>query len=98
MSRSRRPTPCSFASLGAGRGMSPQRLPSLKAREVIRTLEKAGFVVTRSKGSHHRLVHHADPSRATTVSVHKGKDIPRGTLSDIIEQAGLTEEEFLALL
>lgn len=78
--------------------MNARRLPSLKAREVICALEKAGFVVTRSKGSHHRLVHHADPTRATTVSVHKGRDIPRGTLSDIIEQAGLTEDEFLALL
>ena len=78
--------------------MSPHRLPSLKARAVIRALERAGFVVIRSKGSHHRLVHATDPTRATTVSVHKGKDIPRGTLGDIIEQAGLTENEFLDLL
>ena len=78
--------------------MSPRRLPALKARDVIRALERAGFVVTRSKGSHHRLVHATNPTRATTVAVHKGKDIPRGTLGDIIEQAGLTEEEFLDLL
>ena len=78
--------------------MSPHRLPSLKSRAVIRALERAGVVVIRSKGSHHRLVHATDPSRATTVFVHKGKDIPRGTLGDIIEQAGLTEEEFLDLL
>lgn len=78
--------------------MSPQRLPALKAREVIRALEKAGFVVTRSKGSHHRRVHAEDASRATTVSVHKGRDIPKGTLADIIEQAGLTVDEFLELL
>ena len=78
--------------------MSPRRLPALKAREVIRALERAGFVVTRSKGSHHRLVHANEPARATTVPVHKGHDIPRGTLGDIIEQAGLTEDEFLDLL
>jgi len=78
--------------------MNARRLPSLKARMVIRALEKAGFVATRTKGSHRRLIHSSDPSRATTVSVHKGKDIPRGTLADIIEQAGLTEEEFLNLL
>ena len=78
--------------------MNPRRLPSLKSREVIRVLAKAGFRITRSKGSHHRLVHPTNPTRATTVSVHKGKDIPRGTLADIIEQAGLTEEEFLKLL
>ena len=78
--------------------MSPHRLPSLKSRAVIRALERAGFVVIRSKGSHYRLVHATNAARATTVSVHKGKDIPRGTLGDIIEQAGLTEEEFLDLL
>ena len=78
--------------------MTSQRLPTLKSREVIRALEKAGFVVTRSKGSHHRRVHSDDAARATTVSVHKGKDIPRGTLADIIEQAGLTVDEFLELL
>ena len=78
--------------------MSPRRLPSLKARDVIRALEKAGFVITRSKGSQHRLVHIAEPSRATTISVHKGKDIPRGTLAAIIDQAGLSEDEFMDLL
>lgn len=78
--------------------MSPRKLPMLTARAVIRALAKAGFVITRSKGSHHRLVHNSDPSRATTVSVHKGKGIPRGTLADIIEQAGLTEDEFMDLL
>ena len=34
----------------------------------------------------------------TTVSLHKGKDIPRGTLHAIIGQSGLTVDEFLALL
>jgi predicted RNA binding protein YcfA (HicA-like mRNA interferase family) len=74
------------------------RLPALKAREVMRALENAGFVIVRSKGSHTRLVHRDDPSRATTVSDHKGRDIPRGTLRDIINQAGLTVDEFLELL
>jgi len=32
------------------------------------------------------------------VPVHKGKDIPRGTLRAIIEQAGLTVDEFIDLL
>ena len=78
--------------------MSARRLPVLKAHEVIRALERAGFFVVRTSGSHHRLVHHANPSRQTTVSLHKGKDIPRGTLHAIIGQSGLTVDEFLALL
>ncbi|WP_436199425.1 type II toxin-antitoxin system HicA family toxin [Astrobacterium formosum] len=44
------------------------RLPRLTGGEVIAALEKAGFVVVRTRGSHHRL-HHAD-GRVTTVPVH----------------------------
>jgi predicted RNA binding protein YcfA (HicA-like mRNA interferase family) len=61
-------------------------------------LQGAGFSIVRTTGSHYRLVHGTDPTRQTTVPVHKGKDIPRGTLRGIIEQAGLTVEEFVDLL
>jgi predicted RNA binding protein YcfA (HicA-like mRNA interferase family) len=75
-----------------------QRLSTLKADEVIRALEKAGFEVTRIKGSHHIMRHIDDPSRGTVVPVHSGKDIKRGLLRKIIADAGLTADEFKALL
>jgi predicted RNA binding protein YcfA (HicA-like mRNA interferase family) len=74
------------------------RLPGLTGKEVVRALEKAGFVVVRTTGSHRRLVHPDDPSRATTVPVHSRKALKRGTLHGIIKQAGLTVHEFGALL
>jgi predicted RNA binding protein YcfA (HicA-like mRNA interferase family) len=74
------------------------RLPSLKAVAVIRALQRGGFEIVRSVGSHHRLVHASDPRRATTVPVHKGRDLPRPMLRAIIRQAGLTEEQFVKLL
>ena len=74
-----------------------QRLPVLTARDVVRALERAGFVVTRTSGSHARLVHGADPRRQVTVPMHTG-DMKRGTLRAIIGQAGLTVPEFIALL
>jgi len=74
-----------------------ERLPSLRAREVIRALERAGFVVSRISGSHCRLIHAADPARKVTVPIHT-TDIKRGTLRGIISQAGLGVEAFLALL
>jgi len=74
-----------------------QRLPALKAREVIRALERAGFVISRTSGSHCRLIHSIDPVRKVTVPVHS-TDLKRGTLRSIIAQAGLTVAEFLALL
>ena len=74
-----------------------QRLPSLKAREVVRALERAGFQVSRTSGSHCRLIHASDPVRKVTIPVHSG-DIKRGTLRGIIAQAGLTTAEFLEML
>ncbi|MBI4275807.1 MAG: type II toxin-antitoxin system HicA family toxin [Rhizobiales bacterium] len=75
-----------------------QRLPSLRARDVIRVLERAGFVATRTSGSHCRLIHSRDPARKVTVPIHSGTDLKRGTLRGIITQAGLTVAEFLDLL
>ena len=74
------------------------RLPSLKADEVIRALRKAGFEVARIKGSHHLMRHRDDPSRSTVVPVHAGKDMKRGLLHKIVADAGLTIDEFIALL
>jgi predicted RNA binding protein YcfA (HicA-like mRNA interferase family) len=74
------------------------RLPSLKADAVIRALQRSGLEIVRSVGSHRRMVHTMDPKRATTVPMHKGGDLPRPLLRAIIQQVGLTEEEFLELL
>ena len=66
---------------------------SLKGREVIKALAKAGFEEVRTSSSH---VIMKRPGNEGTVSVpvHAGKDIKKGTLSGIIKQSGLTPEEF----
>lgn len=74
-----------------------QRLPAVRAREVIRALERAGFVVSRMSGSHCRLIHSSDPARKVTIPVHNN-DLKRGTLRAIIAQASLTVAEFITLL
>ena len=48
-------------------------LPVLKPQEVIRILERLGFVVIRQRGSHIQLRH--EDGRGTTVPMHKGRDI-----------------------
>jgi len=73
------------------------RLPSLTARQIVRALERAGFTVARTTGSHCRLVHSGDPARKVTVPIHGG-DLPRGTVRAIIAQADMTVAEFLELL
>jgi predicted RNA binding protein YcfA (HicA-like mRNA interferase family) len=73
------------------------RLPRVTARQVLSALQRAGFFIVRSKGSHHFLQHRDDPTRRTVISVHTG-DMPQGTVRDILKQAGITREEFLNLL
>jgi len=73
------------------------RLRPMKAIKVLRKLERAGFVEIRRKGSH-RVLKNYDTGRLVVVPVHRGRDIPRGTLHNIVvRQAGLTIEEFNAL-
>ena len=73
-------------------------LPVLKAREVLRALQKAGFIENRISGSHYLLVHSNDPARAVTVPYHGARDLKPGTLRSIIRQAGFTIDEFRAFL
>jgi predicted RNA binding protein YcfA (HicA-like mRNA interferase family) len=75
-----------------------ERLPALRARDVIRALVRAGFAVSRTSGSHCRLIHTTDPARRVTVPLHGSTDLKRGTLRGIINQAGLTVAQFIALL
>jgi predicted RNA binding protein YcfA (HicA-like mRNA interferase family) len=72
------------------------RLPALRPREVVRALEKAGFTVVRTRGSHHQLYNLATGARVT-VPFH-GRDLSRGTLTAIIHQAGLSVDDFLKLI
>jgi predicted RNA binding protein YcfA (HicA-like mRNA interferase family) len=71
------------------------KLPVVSGVQCIKVLEKAGFVVYRQRGSHITLVR-TDPKAQTTVPNHK--ELDRGTLRAIIRQAGLSVDEFVALL
>ena len=68
------------------------RMPRLRGKEVVRALEKAGFAVTRTRGSHHFLKH--PDGRATVVPVHSGETIGPGLFSKILRDTQLELEEF----
>jgi len=72
------------------------RLKPLPSRKVIKALESLGFKKIRQKGSH-VFFKHLD-GRATVVPIHKGEDIGRGLLRNIIKDTGLTKEDFLRLI
>jgi len=74
-----------------------RQLPTLRPRELIRALERAGFSLLRVKGSHHYFQRPDRPELLVCVPVHPG-DIKRPVLRSIIRQAGLTVDEFLDLI
>ena len=69
------------------------KLPSLKAREVVKGLQIMGFEKVRQKGSH-AIFHHPDCQRAP-IPIHPAKTISPYFLSDILKQLRIDEEEFL---
>lgn len=73
------------------------RVPVVSARELLAALHRAGFVEVASEGSHRQLRRPEGGSRVT-VPVHGGQDVPVGTLRNILREAGLTPEQFAALV
>lgn len=73
------------------------KLPRVTGREVVRALERAGFVFDRQRGSHVILVN-AQTRKRVSVPIHAGQTIKLGTLKGILDDAGLTPEEFVNLL
>ena len=70
--------------------MAP-RLGSVKPKEFIRRLERSGFLFHHQTGSH--VILKGPEGRRISVPKHN-REMKRGTLADLIKQAGLTQEEF----
>ncbi len=66
-------------------------LPAVSGVRVVRALERHGFKVARISGSHH-IMRHPD-GRGTSVPLHGGRDVAKGTLRSILRDTGLTIEE-----
>ncbi len=71
------------------------KLPVLSGADCVKALGRIGFIIYRQRGSHITMVRKMPPSQ-TTIPNHK--ELDRGMLRAIIRQAGLTVEEFIALL
>jgi predicted RNA binding protein YcfA (HicA-like mRNA interferase family) len=72
------------------------KIPSLTPQKVIRVLEKKGYVLDRVKGSH-RIYLNPETKQRVVVPFHK-KDLPQGTLLEILRQAGINRDELVDLL
>lgn len=60
----------------------------MTVRDLIKLLEADGWVLARIRGSH-RQFHHPNKPGTVTVAGKPSVDIPPGTLSNVLRQAGL---------
>jgi predicted RNA binding protein YcfA (HicA-like mRNA interferase family) len=60
----------------------------MKVRELLKLLEKDGWYLVRTKGSH-RQFKHSNKSGTLTVTGKPSVEVPKGTLNAILKQSGL---------
>ena len=76
--------------------MSP-KLPAVTGKHLARVAQRLGFGFRRQKGSHAIYVRSTDHLRVV-IPMHSGKDLKPKTLRGIIEDLGITVEEFQRML
>ena len=73
------------------------KVPSLPYVQIVKALQRDGWIVVRQRGSHIRLQKHvADELLKITVPAHR--PVKRSTLSHILKQARIDVDRFLELL
>ena len=72
----------------------PHKIPRLKADEVIKLLQQHGFVLISQRGSHQKWRNNTT-GKQVIVPIHKGKQLPLGTLMSMIDGSGIPEKDFL---
>lgn len=73
-----------------------ERIPQLTPVELIRALERLGFIRRRQTGSH-VILRHPITKRIASIPVH-ARDVKRGLLFGILKQAGILQEQLLDAL
>jgi predicted RNA binding protein YcfA (HicA-like mRNA interferase family) len=63
---------------------------------MVAVLERAGFEVARTKGSHFYLRH--PDGRSTVVPVHSGETLGPGLLTQLLRDCEMSPEELRSLL
>jgi predicted RNA binding protein YcfA (HicA-like mRNA interferase family) len=71
-------------------------LLTVKLKEAIKALQKAGFYIHHQTGSHIVMKHPANHRVRPVIPIHN-KDLKKGTLRSIVNQASLSIEEFIKL-
>jgi predicted RNA binding protein YcfA (HicA-like mRNA interferase family) len=70
-------------------------LPSVSGERAVRVFQKAGWVKDRQRGSHVILI---KAGHSASLSVPQHREIAPGTLRALIRAAGMSVDEFVALM
>jgi predicted RNA binding protein YcfA (HicA-like mRNA interferase family) len=70
-----------------------RKISRLKAAEVISVLQHGSFVLISQRGSHQKW-RNQNTGKQVIVPIHRGKELPFGTLMSIIDGSGISEGEF----
>lgn len=73
------------------------KIPLTTASEAIKAFTKAGFISKHTRGSHHTM-RNPNNRYKLSVPIHGSKPLGKGLLLSLIQDAGLTKEEFIDLL
>ena len=71
--------------------------PAVNAKQLVKILERLGFVFIRQTGSSHAVYKRASDNRRTVVPMHGTTILKRRTLKSVLHDANLTVDEFLKL-
>lgn len=67
----------------------------MSGSELVKFLESIGYRVTRTRGSHVRLV--SEDGQATTIPIHADRQLPNGLLHSIIHELKMTRTDFFKM-
>ena len=73
------------------------KLPIVKGKQIVKALTKIGFFIHRQRSGSHLIMAHAD-GRRTTIPMHPGKDMPKGTLKAILNDINISTQKFIEAL
>lgn len=73
------------------------KLPVIRANDLVRALKKAGFVHDRTTGSH-MIFYNSQKHKTISVPQHGKKDLGKGLLKGILNDAGISADQLITLL
>ena len=73
------------------------KLPAISGKRLLSILTRHGFVIVRQRGSHVRIAS-IDGSLKTVIPVHANRDLPRGTMENIIDDLNVKASQLIEWL